>query len=96
MVNNKLLQKIKTDLRRSGAHLDEDISDQIEACLSDLSICGIHGVSVLDSNILTAVKLWCRSLYDTDKDARAEYSRRYDRFKASLMVAKGYGGAHEE
>lgn len=91
------LEKIKDDLRIKHTALDEDLSDQIAACLSDLAICGIADPDETDKTILAALKLWCRANYTDDTNKAAAYQQRYDSMKACLMMAEGYGGGvHED
>ena len=83
--------KIKTALRISHSILDEDIKADIEACLLDLTVCGIIDPQDTDPLIYNAIKLWCRSLYTDDPAKGAEYLRRYEALKSCLMMAEGYG-----
>ena len=96
MATTEILSKIKTDLRISHTALDDDLSDTIDACLSDLLICGIANPDPADKSILAAVKLYCRAAYTDDTDKAAAYMERYDAMKACLMTASGYGGASDE
>lgn len=86
-----VLAKIKQALRISHTALDEDIQADIDACLSDLAVCGIMDPQATDPLIFNAVKLYCRSLYTDDPAKGAEFLRRYDALKACLMMAEGYG-----
>ena len=85
------LNKIKLALRISHTKLDEDIQADIDACLADLEACGIVYATTNDPLIYNAIKLWCRSLYTDDPAKGAEYLRRYESLKASMMMATGYG-----
>ncbi len=85
------LSKIKLALRISHDKLDEDIQADIDACLMDLEVCGVTNAPPTDPLILNAVKLWCRSLYTDDPAKGAEYLQRYEKQKACLMMAEGYG-----
>lgn len=85
------LTKIKLALRISHDKLDEDIQADIDACLADLEVCGVVYASVNDPLIYNAVKLWCRALYTDDPAKGAEYLQRYEKLKACLMMAEGYG-----
>lgn len=87
--------KIKTALRISHSILDEDIKADIEACLLDLTVCGIIDPQDTDALIYNAIKLWCRSLYTDDPAKGAEYLRRYEALKSCLMMAEGYGWKEE-
>lgn len=83
--------KIKTGLRIQHNRLDEDIAADIEACLADLAVVGVVHANDTDPLVLNAIKLWCRSLYTDDPVKSAEYFKRYEALKASLMMAEGYG-----
>ena len=85
------LEKIKLAVRISHSKLDEDVQADIDACLADLRLCGVLHADESDPLILNAIKLWCRSLYTDDPAKGAEYLRRYESLKASLMMAEGYG-----
>jgi hypothetical protein len=85
------LEKIKLALRISHDKLDEDIESDIEACLADLRLCGVVHAEEDDPLIFNALKLWCRAAHTDDTDKAAEYLRRYDKLKACLMMAEGYG-----
>jgi hypothetical protein len=87
-----MLTKIKLALRLSHDKLDEDIQADIDACLADLKLCGVAFADInTDPLVYNAVKLYCKSLYTDDPAKGAEYLRRYDAMKASLMMAEGYG-----
>ena len=85
------LTKIKLALRISHNKLDEDIKDDIDACLADLKVCGIIDPQETDPLIYNAIKLYCRSIYTDDTAKGAAYLARYEALKACLMMAEGYG-----
>lgn len=86
-----ILEKIKLALRISHSKLDEDVQADIDACMTDLRVCGVIYADESDPLIINAIKLWCRSLYTDDPAKGAEYLRRYESLKACLMHAEGYG-----
>lgn len=86
-----LLEKVKAGIRRSHNKLDDDLQDDINACLADLEVCGVVYAETSDPLIINAVKLYCRSLNTDDPAKSAEWMRRYEALKASLMMAEGYG-----
>ena len=96
MASTETLLKIKTALRISHNVLDSDIMGDIDACISDLKVCGIIDPKETDPLIMNAVKLWCRSLYTDDTGKGAEYLRRYEALKSCLMMAEGYGWKEED
>ena len=91
----ELLSKIKTSLRISHSVLDEDVQDNIDACLADLRVCGVQESKLdpakLDPLILNAVKLYCKKEYTDDPVKAARYQGGYDALKSCLMMAEGYG-----
>lgn len=95
MATESLLSKIKTSLRISHTALDEDVLDNISACLTDLRVCGLHEDKLstdveLDPLILNAVKLYCKAAYTDDPVKAARYQGGYDALKSCLMMAEGY------
>ena len=98
MVNDQsLLLKIKTALRISHSALDDDLVDNIAACLADLKVCGVQvptpdDPQETDPLILNALKLYCRKEYTDDPGKAAEYQKRYDALKSCLMMASEYSG----
>lgn len=84
------LTKIKLALRIRHDKLDNDIQDEIDACLADLRLCGVTFAPETDPLMVNAIKLWCRSVFTDDPAKGAEYLRRYDALKACLMMAEGY------
>ena len=94
-IDSTLLNKIKTNLRISHSALDEDLTDTIEAGLTDLAVCGVQAPTPDDPKetdplILNALKLYCRKEYTDDPEKSAKYQERYDKLKACLMMAEGY------
>lgn len=95
-IDSGLLQKIKTSIRISHTALDEDVEDNIAACLADLRAVGVleeklDATKDLDPLILSAVKSYCKANYTDDTDKAARYQAGYDSLKAFLMTAEGYG-----
>lgn len=86
-----MLKKIKLALRISHDQLDDDIQADIDACKTDLAVCGVTHAPDTDPLIFNAVKLYCKASYTDDPAKGAEYLRRYDAMKACLMMAEGYG-----
>lgn len=90
------LKKIKQSIRISHDKLDDDIRADIDACVADLRLVGITHADQTDPLIFNAIKLWCRSLYTDDTAKAAEYLKRYEALKSSLMMAEGYGRPVED
>lgn len=91
----ELLKKVKMDLRIKHDALDEDIQDQIKACLLDLQVtAGIDVTNEEDPLLIKAIKLYCRANYKVEQSR--VYQSRYDALKACLQMASGYGRAKDE
>lgn len=94
-INQGLLNKIKTSIRIGHDKLDEDVADDIVACLADLRKDGIvesklDASKELDPLILHAVKMYCKANYTDDPVKATRYQAGYDSLKSSLMMAEGY------
>ena len=91
-----LLSKIKTSIRISHTALDDDVDDNITACLADLRVVGVLAEKLdpaqeLDPLVLSAVKMYCKANYTDDPAKAARFQAGYDSLKACLMMAEGYG-----
>lgn len=91
-----LLEKVKLNIRRSHSKLDDDLKDQINACLADLKTVGIVESKLkesedMDALIVNAVKLYCKAENADDPNKGAVYMSRYEALKSCLMMAEGYG-----
>lgn len=93
MAETATVTSVKRALRISHAALDDEIGEEIDACIADLEICGVQDVTESDRAILAAIKLWCRAEHTDDPRMMQIYRERYDAMKATLQVAEGYGGA---
>lgn len=89
------LSKVKRARRISHNKLDEEIQDDIVACLADLRTCGISEPKEEDPLILRAIKLYCLGHLPDDTGKSAEYLKLYDQHKGFLQSAKGYGRAEK-
>lgn len=88
---DELLQKVKTAIRIKHTALDDDLLDNIQACLLDLQMHGVVHKGVEDQLIQNAVKLYCKAEY-TDDPAKADaFSQRYRELRNCLKHAEGYG-----
>jgi hypothetical protein len=85
------LEKIKLSIRRSHNKLDDDLQADIDACLADLTVCGIIDPQETDPLIFNAIKLYCRSTNTDDTAKAAEWLKRYEALKSCLQMAEGYG-----
>lgn len=94
MQREDTIAKVKASLRIRHTALDEELNDQIEACLNDLQLLGIPADEG-DVTILNAIKLWCRAWNTEDVDRAVKYTEMYGQQKTFLMMSHGYGGRYD-
>lgn len=92
---DELLEKVKLALRIKHSKLDDDIADNIEACLLDLRMHGIVHKDETDALIQNAVKLYCKAEYTDDLTKAEKYVQRYRDLRDCLKAAEGYGWTDE-
>lgn len=97
-IDVSLLDKIKKNLRISHSALDDDLTDTIAACVTDLTVYGVKVTIVddvieMDPLILNAIKLYCKAEYTDDPGKAAQYRARYDALKTCMGMAGEYKGA---
>lgn len=92
---DELLEKIKLALRIGHSKLDDDIADNIQACLLDLRMHGIIHLEATDALIQNAVKLYCKAEYTDDLTKAEKYAARYRELRDCLKAAEGYGWKDE-
>lgn len=92
---DELLEKVKLALRIKHAALDDDILDNIQACLLDLKVHGIIHKDHTDTLIQNAVKLYCKVEYTDDPEKSDKYRERYIEMRNCLKAAEGYGWKDE-
>lgn len=92
---DELLEKVKLALRIKHSKLDDEIQDNIEACLLDLQMHGIVHKDETDPLIQNAVKLYCKSEYTDDLTKAEKYAQRYRELRDCLKAAEGYGWTDE-
>lgn len=90
-----LLQKVKLAIRIKHAALDDEILDNIQACLLDLRVHGIVHKDETDVLIQNAVKLYCRAEYTEDLELSDKLRERYVELRDCLKAAEGYGWKDE-
>lgn len=94
-IEQELLHKVKTAIRIKHTVLDDDVADNIQACLQDLQVHGIVHKGPEDPLIQNAVKLYCKAEYTDDTEKAEKYGRRYRELRDCLKGAEGYGWVDE-
>lgn len=95
VIEQALLEKIKTSVRISHNALDLEVVDNIQAAVQDLRIHGITHAELPDPLILNAVKLYVKAEYTDDQEKAATYRLRYKEMRDCLKAAEGYGWKSE-
>lgn len=84
-----MLAAVKENLRISGATLDDDLQDDIDAALMDLERVGIDVTDQSQPLIIKAVKLYCR--WQQDYMGKGEqYCKAYTGLMQALSLAGDY------
>ena len=86
----RLLEKIKKALRISHEHLDDEITDMINACLLDLNISGVRIINENDPLIIQAVKVYCKANAGLNNDDSEKFQRSYNSLKTHLSLCGDY------
>jgi|LSQX01.2.fsa_nt_gb hypothetical protein len=88
-----LLDDVKDALRVSGAALDTEIQDLIDAAKADLRLTGVHPDRIVDTDplIKRAITVYCKAHFGYEDPAQAElFLRSYLALKAHLALSKEY------
>lgn len=89
MTNAEILAKVKVSLRVTTDAFDDEISDLISACQSDLQAGGVVIPNTIDTFVLQAIKTYCRAHFgNPDNYDRLKAS--YDEQKAQMSMRTGY------
>lgn len=85
-----VLEKVKIALRIRTANLDDEILDLVQECLNDLRIAGVTNLDPLDSLILRAIKVYCKSQIGIDNKDSEKYYESYVMLKQHLCLCSDY------
>ena len=93
MAKQETIDKLKLDRRFKHSQQDSDLGDLVDACLLDLATtAGVTDPDETDALVFAAIRLYVRSFLTDDTKTGADYETRYEKMKASLQMAAGYGG----
>jgi len=81
-----LLAKVKNALRITGAQMDDELTDIINACWLDLRLAGVLSVKADDPLIIRAVVLYAKANFSFSADS-GHFHRSYDAVKNLLRLA---------
>ncbi len=95
VIEQDLLEKVKTSVRIGHNVLDIEVVDNIQAAVQDLQIHGVVYADIDDPLVLNAVKLYAKAEYTDDPDKAEAYRQRYKELRDCLKSAEGYGWTAE-
>lgn len=87
-----MLNIIKLDCRITHSKLNEDILENIEACMLDLKRVGVHvpdQTTSYDALLVKAIKLYCRAEYNYNGEAE-RYKKAYEKLRDALSLCGDY------
>jgi len=87
-----LLDDVKQALRVSGAALDTEIQDLIDAAKADLRLTGVHPDRIVDTDplIKRAITVYCKAHFGYDNPEAERFQQSYDMLKAHLTLSQEY------
>lgn len=85
-----MLDKIKLAMRISHNMLDDDIQQNIDACLGELARVGVD-TSDAENNtlIIKACEIYCKYTYDFDGKGE-DFFKHFEKLRNSLSRSEGY------
>lgn len=88
---NEMLNKVRMALRITTQAFDDELTDLINAGLSDLGIAGVDGENVVLTDPLTirAIITYCKMNFG-EPDEYDRLKRSYDEQKAQMSMATGW------
>lgn len=90
---DRLVEKIRDiTLRIDSTAFDDDISETIEACKTDMKLNGIKEDKIVDTDplILRAIKLFCKSEYADDEKEMEQFRTAYEALRNHLSLSIDY------
>ena len=84
-----MIEKIRKELRINNQEFDEEITDLIMACKTDLKISGVSSSRISDSDplIIQAVKTYCKAHFGYDNPDSEKFKESYELLKKHLAIA---------
>lgn len=95
MDHTEILKKIKESIRIKNNALDNEISDEINACQLELGLAGVDKIDISDPLILETIKMYCKKNHNFEGKGEL-YEARYEKMKNGLALSKKYGGGKSE
>lgn len=83
-----MLEKIKKVLRISNNSYDEEITDLINTCKTDLKLAGVAPSNINESDpmISQAIKCYCKGYFGFDNNEAERFIRSYESLKSFLCL----------
>lgn len=96
MANEAILYRIKLAVRRTHSKLDIDLRGDIDACLQDMAMRGIKSPNPNNSLVFAAIKLYCLSTTADDPAKGANFYKRYEDLRDSMLTNTSYDASKED
>lgn len=87
-----LINAVKTALRITSNHFDDEIITLIGACKTDLHIAGVTALNETDPFIKRAIILYAKANFGYDNPDSEKFQKSYDLLKCSVALAGDYNG----
>lgn len=84
-----LLDDVKLWLRIASNKLDNELTQTLDACKSDLSNAGVKKLDTNDPLIQQAAKLYCKAQFGYD-DTADKFAKAYEYLKSALSLSGDY------
>lgn len=88
MVSDELLCTLKRAVRVSSGDADEELSELVEACKTELKLAGVYG-DESDPLYLQAVRLYCKAHYGYDDDTERFFGA-FESLRDSMALSGDY------
>lgn len=89
--NIDIISAVKMSLRISTSAFDDELSELIDACKSDLSMKGVDKIDDNEKLTRQAIKLYCRANFaNGDTKERELYADRYEKLAAAMSLCSFY------
>lgn len=89
--NIDIISAVKMSLRISTSAFDDELSELIDACKSDLTMKGVDKIDDNEKLTRQAIKLYCRANFaNGDTKERELYADRYEKLAAAMSLCSFY------
>ena len=84
-----MLSKVKLAYPITTNAYDDDILGLIEACKTDLKLCGVEKIDEADGLTQRAIIFYCKAFF-RNNDSSERYRKAYEALKVAMSLAGDY------